>query len=302
MAGSPTINQVAPRNSEAHASPCLLRIEDATPAGVQRELRFESFPIDEGITESYTVNQPREIGADRMPQPGGIAYRGGNWGPFTLKLEFHAGVSPGATPTGMATIGRSPDDINEATLQQLLIEMESKARWCQALCFPLERSLAGSELGARITANAKAAGFSQTTLKSTSEALSKIKRNDPPIVLVVLGSWYTLRGWVSSVQVQWTAPWHPVSARPYGAIVSLTIQPLYLEYPSFKVVSAGSLLGNYTTFTPGGVAPLTPIQAAVVRERAKAATRQSDNAARLAVGIAGALVSGALTFARLPNR
>lgn len=207
---------------------CALVLED-NPVGDDSRLNFESFP--ESIEEVYALTSYREIGADRMPQPGGVAYRGGNWSTFSISLVFRAGDRQGDP-----TRANNFRDLSRATLERELIEMEKKARWCQALAFPLRRDL--GEFGQRILSRATARG--QVVSASVREALSQLRREDPPKVLVVFGSWMTLRGYVVNVGVKWEGPWDPETNRPYGCNVNIQIQPLMVEYPTWQSIRSGA--------------------------------------------------------------
>jgi hypothetical protein len=222
----PDMKALAGGVSSGHLSQCAIVLEDE-PVGSDSRLNFESFPPQ--ISETYGLDQYRQMGGDRMPQPAYVAYRGGNWGPFSLQLAFRAGLSGQASE---ALYGKSIEEITQADVEQVLIEMERKVRWCQALAFPLERGLGST--GERIMARARAAGV--TPSEAATEALGKLRRNDPPIVLVVFGSWWVQRGYVTSVTIDWQGPYHPSSVRPHGAQVTLQIQPLKSTYPTWNLI------------------------------------------------------------------
>ncbi len=204
---------------------CALVLEDE-PVGQDSRLEFESFP--EAIEEVYALASYREIGADRMPQPGGVAYRGGNWSTFSIELRFRVGGRPSTTQAARPQI-----EYTRARLEQELKEMERKARWCQALCFPLKRSL--GEFGQRI-----AARTTGLTTASVQQALSQLPRNDPPKVLVVFGSWMVVRGYATNVTLKWEPPFDPVTNRPYGCVVNIQIQPLMVTYPTWQSIRGGA--------------------------------------------------------------
>lgn len=231
---------------------CALVLED-NPVGKDSQLHFESFPGADGIEETYAVNAYREMGGDRMPQPAHVAYRGGNWMPLSLKLIFRAG---GASPNPRQVDPDATGDtaqISNAALEQLLIDMEGKVRWCQALTFPLERGLGEFEerrFARRATAAQSGARISDSLMADTTEALSSLRRNDPPIVLIVFGSWWVQRAYCTNVTVRWTGPWHPESCRPYGAEVDLTFKPLKAQYPTWQDIRDQAGQGGTTTQIP----------------------------------------------------
>ena len=217
-------------------TPCELVLED-NPVGEDSSLEFESFPGE--VEETYALNEYREMGGDRMPQPSFVAYRGGNWNPFTLQLIFRAGRRQGDQIAQQAGLRTTPLALTDAELQQILIRMERKVRWCQALGFPLERAL-GETTVRQITSSARANQFAAAQgippSQSTTEKLSSLRRNDPPIVLIVFGSWWVQRAYAKNVSVKWTGPWHPISVRPYGAEVTITFQPIKAVYPTWQLI------------------------------------------------------------------
>jgi hypothetical protein len=203
-------------------SQCAIVLEDE-PVGPDSRLNFESFPP--AIEETYSLQQPREMGGERMPQPAYTAYRGGNWGPFQLSLKFRAFGEDLAAQ-------KPPASITLNDIDQVLIQMERKVRWCQALTFPLERGL--GRVGEQILARAASAGV--TPSAESTEAIGKLRRNDPPVVLIVFGSWWVQRGYVTNWTTQWEGPFHPVTVRPYGATVNLQIQPIKSVYPTWQLI------------------------------------------------------------------
>lgn len=221
-----TTSNLLPGANYANVTPCALVLEDS-PTGDGR-LSFESWPGE--IEEAYSLAGYREIAGDRMPQPGFVAYRGGNWNTFSLELTFRA-ENQLNREISLGQMG-----VND--LSGLLVQMERKARWCEALGFPMERL--ATTFTERIRQNASSAGFSQEDL--TSVGLSQLKRNDPPMFLVVLGSWFTIRCYLTNFSLKWTGPWHPLTAQPYGCVVTLSCQRLDQEYPDWESIrnSAGS--------------------------------------------------------------
>ena len=257
-----SVNVATPAGSYYRIN-CALVLEDE-PVGEDSRLAFESFP--EGIDEVYALTSYREIGADRMPQPGGVAYRGGNWSTFSIELKFRAGER-----ANIERATRPSGDYTREMLEQELREMERKARWCQALCFPLERSL--GSFGTRISGNAARLGVSQAQVQG---ALSELKRNDPPKVLVVFGSWMVIRGYVVNTGIKWEPPIDPVTNRPYGCTVGIQIQPLMVSYPTWQSIRAGGWSQQSQGVSVQGVPP----SAAAVR-----ADDQARNTARSAAAL-----------------
>jgi hypothetical protein len=257
---------------------CELVLEDV-PDTVQGSLAFESFPLD--IEETYALNEYREMGGDRMPQPRFVAYRGGNWTPFTLQLIFRAGNRQAGTVA--QTIVRQPARTQtDAQLQQLLIAMEKKVRWCQALAFPLERALGGVAIR-QVFGQAQAdRGRGVASSSDTTNAINSLRRNDPPIVLIVYGSWWVQRCYVKNVSVKWTSPFHPVTVRPYGAEVNITFQPIKAVYPTFQLISDQAGISGYNS---DNKSPL--ISGVVDDSRQSTAQRAADNA-----GQAGSVAGG----------
>lgn len=212
-----------------NVSQCALVLEN-NPVGQDSRLSFESFPED-GFEESYGVSGYREIGADRMPQPGFVAYRGGKWSAFSLSLKFRA----------EGTLGRT-NKLNEMTtsdLEGILTAMERKARWCQALSFPLSRE--ATSVNRRIQRAALQGNLN--TPAQINGVQAQLTRNDPPYVLVVLGSFLVIRCYCTGYAIKWEHPFHPVTAQPYGCTVNLQFQRQDEGYPNWHTVrdAAGAL-------------------------------------------------------------
>lgn len=249
-------------------SMCAIVLEDE-PVGADSRLEFESWPGE--LEEVYSVNEYREMGGDRMSQPSHVAYRGGNWQPFTLTLTFRAGLrKPGQQQNRAA-----PQVVTDAEIQQLLIEMESKVRWCQALCFPLERRLYGSSLS-RATAdiNRQLETVNNPT-RYTNEQIrnTSLRRNDPPIVLIVFGSWWVQRCYAKNVSIKWQGPWHPETVRPHGAEVSISFMPIKSTYPTWNLIRFQAGAGGYDQANQD---PL--ITGVVSQERLRDSLRARNNA------------------------
>lgn len=229
---------------------CALVLED-NPVGADSRLVFESFQQE--IEETYAVAAYEELGAKRMAQPGYVAYRGGNWSSFQIRLTFLAGQKASLTGNGAGSFDPNVA-ITAPDIDKFLIEMERKVRWCQALAFPLERGLGAA--GQRILARANANNVNPSA--AATEAVNKLKRNDPPMVLVVFGSWTVIRCYTTQVNIKWGAPWHPVSARPYTAEVTITFQPQMAEYPTWQTIRNQAGVAGFTTADPsirGAVVP-----------------------------------------------
>lgn len=248
--------------------PCALVLENE-PQGADSRLQFESFP--DQIEEAYAVNAYREIAADRMSQPGFVAYRGGNWSSFALELQFRAEGSTG---------GRNIEQLLTSDIETILLDMERKARWCQALAFPMERTdhetIARVQSAASLIANA----FGGLALQNVN--LSQLKRNDPPMVFVVFGSFLVLRCYLTNYSLRWDGPFHPVTAQPYGCTVTLTLQRLDKSYPTWETIrnSAGQTQQTLAANRIQGTVPVratTAAQTDAQREQANSRVRL-DNA------------------------
>ena len=216
------LSSLAPGASFRNTLPCAIVME-GNPKGPDSELRFESFQGN--IEEGYALNAYRQIAADRMPQPGYVAYRGGNWAVFNLELKFRVGSASGIIP--------NITQITPQVLDQLLIDMESKGLWCLAQAFPLMRTASAEEVQ-RTLGRFRSNGLSPT--RAVQDLLSRQTRNDPPIILVIFGAFRTIRGYVTNITVRWEGPFHPVSMRPYGCTVNMSIQRILREYPTWESI------------------------------------------------------------------
>jgi hypothetical protein len=268
------IQDLAGNVSYRSVSQCALVLED-NPVGDDSRLDFESFPED-GIEEAYTVEGYREIAGSRMPQPLFAAYRGGNWNAMSLVLNFRAGDN----------LGREVaiSELSRNDLDALLVAMERKARWCQALSFPLERNattftnrVKAKAIRGQLSRARSGGGISESALRSAD--LSQLTRNDPPILLLVFGSFLTVRCYTTGYSLKWTHPFHPLTAQPYGCEVTLSLQRLELEYPTWDSIRNA----------PGALppSPLLPrLQGTSLvsasDERASSGQIQSDNAGTVA--------------------
>lgn len=267
---------LTPGASYKNTTPCALVLED-NPVGEDSRLYFDSFPQD-GIEQAYNLAPYKELGQNRMAQPGYVTYQGGDWAPFPLELKFVAGQSlAGATPSSI-----SPTD-----LEDILTEMEAKVNWVQAACFPLER--VNAEAG-RILA--KMANAGQVPTAATTEAAGKLKRVDPPVVLIVFGSWRIIRGLMTNFRVNWSGPFHPTTVQPYVAQVKVAFKPVMIEYPTWESIRFQHGAKGQGLNTSPGVRGSVDISSARVADEARRARAQrfQDNTA--ALGDAGILGFG----------
>lgn len=255
---------------------------------IQERLDFQSYP--RAIEEVYQLAAYREIAGNRMPQPGFVGYRGGNWGDFPLELQFRAGIPTPTDPGTQFDLQQEIQNIalmpiagfDTPTMQQILIENELNVRWCQAIAFPLQRTL-GNTAVSQVTgpmgltqsgaANVSGAG---TSLQSATTQLAKLGRFDPPIILIQFGTWLTIRGFVKNVRIRWEEPFHPRTGRAYGATVSFNFQPMMSFYPNFQSIAA----------MPGGNEYLSRLQRlrAVADQNNASFVNQQNNLANAAGG------------------
>jgi len=175
---------------------CALVLEDAPT----ERLVFSSFPVGEGINENYTTNWNPTKGT--APEPLFWKWAGGSWTNFTLSLEFVAGIDAEAL-----------DPRSEA---QLIADMKSKVRWCQALGFPRGR-----------------------TRRPPGERRTNAYPGDPPVVLVTYGRFMTLRCLCFGANVIWRGPFDHVTADPHGAKVDISLQRVSGFYPDWYDIKEG---------------------------------------------------------------
>lgn len=236
---------------------------EETPIGDDSRLVFESFPGE--WEESYQLKGYRKMGGHRMAQPQFATYQGGDWGPFPLTLVFRAGIGDGTEGDPNAVVTRD--------IESILIAMERKVNWLIALAFPLERSNVETQ---RFLRAAVANGTLDASLVS-EESVSALKRNDPPFVLLILGSWKIIRGYLMGISWTWKPPFHPISGRPYGAEVRMNFQPIQPAYPTWQSIrnQAG---------TAGRSGPLTERLPAADLQRIVVTNNLLQNAAAAASG------------------
>ena len=222
------------RSGPRNTANCAIVLEDQ-PSGVDARMEFQSFEPE--ITESYTVGGYQEYGAERMSQPGFAAYRGGNWDVMSLTLNFQA--------DGHLNRQIVSGQVKAAEVEGVLVDMERRVRWFEALGFPLRRT--ADAFADRQIARSTAAGFTPTAQAQT--ALRNQVRNDPPIFLVVFGSFLIVRGYATSVSLAWKPPFHPVTMRPYACAVTIALQRLEADYPTWQSIR-----------NQGGGSPQTPVK------------------------------------------
>lgn len=190
--------------------PCMFMLEDAP----EEELRFESFPVDEGITEGYNADYTK----DPLPvsEPRQRSYRGGDWNPIQFTLHFRAGISLADRGAPGTVIGR----------------MINKVNWLEAAAFPRTTERTGGHWG-RFQ---ELAGGGMGQVGHVSKGSP-----GPPIVVFFWGLFMNLRGRVIAWTVQWQGPYDPVSGKPHGALVGLTYQPESGFYPNWWDVKGGKM-------------------------------------------------------------
>ena len=193
------------------------------PVGPDSRLVWESFPA-EGLEETYALAAYREMGGNRMPQPAFATYQGGNWQPIPIALNFRAGVNQRNVTGALA--------IDQTDLDRILLEMERKVNWLEALGFPLERR----NLEARRVLQRSTTTRNVPASAVSTEQFGKLKRNDPPFVLMIWGTWKIIRGYLTNIVISWQPPYHPISGRPYGATVRMQFQPIMPEYPTWQSI------------------------------------------------------------------
>ena len=239
---------------------CAIVLEDQ-PTGIDARMPFQFFEPE--IEESYALKGYQEYAEKRMPQPGYAAYRGGNWSAMNLTLHFRAT----ADLRSQIQLGQ----VGVADVEGVLLDMERKIRWFEALGFPLRRT-AGAFADRQIK-TAKASGVNPTA--ATQAALKNQVRNDPPIFLVVFGSFLTIRGYLENISLKWMPPFHPVSVRPYGCTVTMAIQRIEAEFPTWRSIrnSAGS-----SESSPVNIAGTVGLNASASRDLAGARAQASLSA------------------------
>jgi hypothetical protein len=106
--------------------------------------------------------------------------------------------------------------------------MENKVRWLQAISFQKPRQ------------------------QRAPGELRTVVAGKPPIVLLVLGEFMTLRGLIFGVNANWAPPYHNESAQPYGAKVDLVFQRVSGFYPDFYSQKKGMTRLSASTTATGG--------------------------------------------------
>lgn len=179
-------------------------------------LLFESFPSM--ITETYSVRYRSKN--TRATATTFNYYQGGDYGDFSLTLYFAAGLHQAINTTisGRHLQKQAMPEISRKTLQTdtELQKMENKVRWLEALCFP----------------------------RPDKQRLSKTRKfvvaGRPPRVLVTFGRFITIDGQSTGVTIRWGAKFHPISARPYAAEVTIGFKRLSTFYLDWYDVTSGT--------------------------------------------------------------
>jgi hypothetical protein len=221
---------------------CSITLKDVPT----ERLLFESFPtsLSEGYNTKWDTLNAGAATADFRGK-----YGGGNFDPFSLSLEFVAGLHPKVNRrAGLgvefvlkeSSYGRETRIADDRYLDQELVMLERKVRWLQALGLP------------RPTRQRPAGGRG-------------VVEGEPPEVLITIGRFMTISGIVTSTNTSWKPPFHPVSARPYTAEVSLTIKRLFTFFPDWYDVAEQ---------TVPTVVPFDPIAS---QRAAKAGVSQTEN-------------------------
>jgi len=65
----------------------------------------------------------------------------------------------------------------------------------------------------------------------------------------VFGSFLIVRGYATSVSLAWKPPFHPVTMRPYACAVTIALQRLEADYPTWQSIR-----------NQGGGSPQTPVK------------------------------------------
>lgn len=191
-------------------SPCALMLKD-NPI---EQVRFESFPIDGGITEGYNADYTKTVG--RAAEPFGRMWQGGDWNPIQLDLEFRAGIGRYDLGPPGTVIGR----------------MVRKVNWLKAAAFPRTLTRSGRSTKNDLGEQAK---YGRQNYASYGGQCA-----DPPLALFVWGVFMVIQGRVTAWTVNWVGPYEPITGRPHGAKVGLTFQPESGFYPNWYDVRDGS--------------------------------------------------------------
>ena len=244
---------------------------EGEPAGADSRLVFESFPGE--LEESYRLKSYRKMGGHRMPQPQFATYQGGDWGPFPLTLVFRAGINDAS--------GGDPYEIVPRDIETILIMMEQKVNWLIALAFPLNRTNRES----RRIQRAAIASIDFTASDVSQSLASTLRRFDPPFVMLCLGTWKVIRGYLKGISWTWKGPWHPISGRPYGAEVRMEFQPLMQSYPTWNTIrTQAGRAGASGPLSPG---PLSFQSLVVDTQRVIVTNRLRQNTAAASVVAGG---------------
>ena len=271
--GPPTRQNLAPGASALSANRCALVIESApndlkSINGLGGRLPFESFPGE--IDEGYGVGSYDKFGGKNMAAPTRVTYRGGDWNDFSLSLKFFAANEAG-NPVDPLRMTREDVD-------SILVSLERRARWCQALAFPLSHTPMSIKRAVSSAARSTVAKkiFTADQLASIAKTAAGTEVEVPPAVLIVFGSFLTIRGYVSSVSLKWGPPWHPTTVRPYSCDVNISFIRVSTEMPDYESIMRG--VGR-SGMSPDS-AQVNGFSAVQYDEaKAKTAQRTKDNAA-----------------------
>ena len=198
-------------------------------------LPFESFP--QTITEGYRASYSTQGNRGRASHTLRAFYKGGSYDDFSLELTFVAGLnrttraSDSLAATSLNQREQSRDQkISSATdLDLELQKMEAKVRWLQAMLFPKPK------------------------LPRTQEQKRFLVKGDPPKILIVIGSFLTLRCVASSWNSSWQPPFHVNTARPFAATVNITFVRIGEFYPDWYDIAGTITQQSPLNFALGGL-------------------------------------------------
>lgn len=155
--------------------------------------------MDEGIPERYQSNWKARIEGGAS-EPPLWTWQGGGWANWTLTLEFHAGATEGG---------------GSGSREEFLSAVERKARWILALGAPRGRK------------------------RPPNQLRTNARPGDPPIVLVVFGSFMTLRCICLGTNLTWLPPFEPKTVQPYSAKLEIALQRRSGFYPDWYTIAEG---------------------------------------------------------------
>lgn len=227
MVAFPSGEALLNKNVAGYYVPCSLLLED----DISSYIAFESFPVDEGITEGYNADFTKTQ-EGRAAEPLRRTWQGGDWNPIQISLTFVAGLNPlEAGPTGRA-VNKMVDKIN----------------WIKAACFPRTDEYSPAGVKESPTTDPVKKGRRRRSYRVENAALA----GRVPFVLFVWGLFMTFRGKIHAWTVQWGGPFDPISGKPGSAIVNITYMPENGFYPNwYSIRSSGgnkvpsSIIGNF---------------------------------------------------------